>query len=198
MEVGMHEQAMRLDAMSEFERPALYEVSKHGGLEGPFFVTETARKPDMERLAKEARESPPHAIIVAVLEETGLLPTADEAKERREAGNDFWKHNNKLLNDQQEQEMKRILEPDTRRELLLDLVEAMDRKQRSFWADYNSRQGQDVDAVEALFAATEPYEQSTLLATFDSLYHRVSVNPHLQDAERMARLLILHELNFPA
>ncbi len=70
----------------------------------------------------------------------------------------------------------------------------MDRKQRELWEDYGARQGQNVQAVEDLFAATEPFEKSTLLATFESLYHRVSVNPHLQDAERIARLLIVYEL----
>jgi hypothetical protein len=196
----MGEQAMHFETMSEFEhqRPALYEVSKHGGLEGPFFVIEASQKPDMERLARTAKESSPQAIITAVLEEIGLMPTAELARERRDAGNDFFHHSGTELNPKQVQELRRILEPDTRRELLLDLVETMDQKQRKLWENYDARQGQNVQAVEDLYAATEPYEKSTLLATFESLYHRVSVNPQLQDAERIARLLIVHELNPPA
>ncbi len=192
----MGEQAMHFETMGEFEhqRPALYEVSKHGGLEGPFFVIETSQKPDMDRLARAAKESSPQDIVTAVLEEIGLMPNAELARERREAGSDFFQLNGKTLTPKQEQEMRRIVEPDTRRELLLDLVETMDRKQRELWEDYGARQGQNVQAVEDLFAATEPFEKSTLLATFESLYHRVSVNPHLQDAERIARLLIVYEL----
>lgn len=131
-------------------------------------MTETGREPDIDRLSIVARNTGSRVIVLSILEELGIAPTQETAEVDPEAA---------------------VLRKSV--ESRVDCTAAY--YELVHWSDFGKREGRNIDANEALFNSTQPYDDIGLLNVFDRLYYRISMNSHFQDAEFIARLMVQRE-----
>lgn len=154
---------------------------------------DTGIVPDMNRLAEVAERGAPAEIAMAVLEEVGLAPRSDLVDKYRLEAQELWIQSGGNIPPDQQEHFHATTQVIRYSDLLAQRVRNADTYQQWLWADYSSRTGQKVERVEELFDATEPYEESSLLKAFDTLNFRMRGDTRVQDAERIARILLRSE-----
>jgi hypothetical protein len=156
--------------------PFTYEEAMTEPIDEIFFTSPDISAYDMPALLKEADTyGDSRYLLVHVLEQMGLCPSGQRIKE---------------IEDEPEREQYRTL-----RGLVVELVNVAYERYIHMHDDPTHPTVLDIDKIELLHEKSGAYESTPLLETFGRLRQMHPGNSTLASSDRLARLLILHEVH---
>ena len=177
----------------------LIECESPVNSESDFFIKDTGRNPDVNRLVQVAQLGNIHELLLSTFEEIGLVPDIEKINAYVIRYSSLVTKNvlDKIENSEFEL-LDRRLNAYTR---ILDLIDvAQNYYNESFFIDQSSQQ-EDTEKINKLYDDTEAYLGCPLLTVFEKLRGKneigrdVMSKQTVNQADRIARILIQNETN---